>query len=224
MKKITLLSIIFLLIMAGCGSRPASTVSSLPALASEWNLVIDKDFKNLSEPWCDDVSYSFGRFYCQEGEFHIKNESAGNIATMTAGDFKNFKLEVLMRSLDNSGSYGVVFGVQDDAALYYLFRIRPSGQFQLIKWSQAQPDLVLIPWTDSPAINKGLVSNQLDVVVVGTQIRISINNEQVAELMDTNFAHGSVGPVATEQGHAVINSMKVWELNYRDGDLIHNLM
>ena len=95
MRKFALLSIIILVIMAGCGSIPASvsrpipSFSAMPALASEWNLVLDKDFKDTSEPWCDDESYPFGHFYCQQGEFNIEEKGEQNIATMTDGDFQN---------------------------------------------------------------------------------------------------------------------------------------
>jgi len=127
-----------------------------------------------------------------------------------------------MRSLDNTGSYGVVFRGQDEAALYYLFRIRPSGQFQLIKWSSNQPDIILFPWTDSPAINQGQEQNLLEVVALGAEISLLVNHQQLANIMDTSLARGSVGPVVTDQGHAIVSSMKVWELFFRDGDLIHN--
>ncbi len=129
-----------------------------------------------------------------------------------------------MRSIGEVGSYGIAFRGQDERDMYYVFRIRPGGQYQLIKWSPSQQDAVLIPWTDSTAIKKGQASNQLEVTALGSEISHSVNNEKMANIIDTSFAEGSVGPVATELGHAAVSTIKVWEILIRDGDFIHNRM
>jgi hypothetical protein len=218
MKRIILLFIALLFVTVGCQPKPAPKAESETEGPPFGNLVLDKEFNEPSEPWCDGGSYSFGDFYCQDGEFHIVNKGADNIATMTAGNFKDFRLLAQMRSVDESGSYGVAFRGQDASASYYIFRIRPEGQYQLIKWSPDKQDK-LIAWTDSTTIKKGQSLNQLEVIAQGTQISLSVNNEQLANIMDTSFADGSVGPVATEDGHAVVSMIKVWQL-YADGDLI----
>jgi hypothetical protein len=188
------------------------------------NLVINDDFGNPTEEWCESGQYSFGQFFCQEGEFHLINQGVGNIATMTDGNFKDFRLQAQMRSVGTAGSYGVAFRGQDAQAMYYIFRLRPVGQYQLIKWSPNQPDKILIPWTNSTAINKGEAVNQLEVCALDTQITLSVNNKQLANIMDLSFTRGSVGPVASEQGHAAVSTIKVWEILIRNGDLIKNRM
>jgi hypothetical protein len=224
MKKITLLLIAILCLTAGCQRMPTVNAVSVFDDKSIGNLVINDDFENPAEEWCESGLYSFGQSYCRDGELHLINQGVGNVTAMTDGNFKDFRLQVQMRSIGDSGSYGVEFRGQETLSSYYIFRIRPGGQYQLIKWSPSQPDTVLIPWTNSTVINKGQLPNLLEVTALGSQISLSVNNARLADIMDTSFTEGLVGPVASEQGHAAVSTMKVWEILIRNGDLIHNRM
>jgi hypothetical protein len=93
MKKIALLFIAVLIILTGCRAMPTVNTMSIFDDKSIGNLVINDDFKNPAEEWCEGGYSSFGQFYCQDGEFHLINKGVGNIATMTNGNFKNFRLE-----------------------------------------------------------------------------------------------------------------------------------
>jgi hypothetical protein len=89
--------------------------------------------------------------------------------------------------------------------------IHPDGKFQLIEWS---PDSIqtLIPWTESAAIKQGEATNWLQVIAQDTRLTLFVNDQQLASISDGTYKEGGAGPVALEEGHAVVSTIKVWEL------------
>jgi hypothetical protein len=125
-----------------------------------------------------------------------------------------------MRSIGNDGAYGVVFRGRSQPATFYIFQLRPTGRYQLIKWSQIpEQNEELIPWTTSDAIRKGDEPNELKVVAQGPVIALYVNDEKLAGITDNSLTGGEVGPVATHEGHAAVSYLKVWELPEATEDL-----
>lgn len=199
----------------GCASTPTPVPPTpTPTFESTLHLVIDKNFQNSKEQWCIARSFPFGNLYCQDGEFHAIAKGEGNVASPGGGDiFVDFVVETQMRIIGDSGAYGVEFRGQQGSSIptsFYIFQLRPSGQYQLIKWSQdPSQNAVLIPWTDSPAIKKGQSANLLRIMALGTQITLYANGDKLTNINDASFSRGFVGPVATEQGHIAVSSFKV---------------
>jgi hypothetical protein len=201
----------FLPFLTDCRSLPAIKNPVTPTPAGV--LVFDREFKDLSEPWCEESHYDFGDFFCQDGELHLVARGYGNIATSSAGDFKDFILQAQMRSIEKDGAYGVVFRGTSQPATFYIFQLKPTGHYQLIKWSQIQEQNgELIPWTASDAIRKDQNPNELKVIAQGPQITLYVNGEELADIIDTSLTSGEVGPVATQMGHAAVSYVKAWEL------------
>jgi len=207
MKKLLLLSIVIIIALISCQPRQSPSVAPTPV----GNPVIDKNFKDSAEPWCEPGSYDFGDFYCQGGELHLVNKGSGNIATENVGNYMNFILQVQMRLIGEKGDYGVVFRGSATPA-FYVFMIHPDGKFQLIIWGQSPNNTILIPWTESSAIKQGGATNLLEVIAQGTCLALFVNNKQLAGFTDNTFIEGVVGPVSLEEGHAAVSTTKVWEL------------
>jgi hypothetical protein len=198
-------------ITASCQEIPSATNATTPTPTGV--LISDREFKNSSESWCEKGTYEFGDFYCQDGELHLVAKGEGNIATLYDGDFKNFILLTQMRSIGNTGVYGVVFRGKHSPPTFYIFQLNLAGQYQLIKWSQTQDQNdILIPWTTSDAIKKDQATNELKVLAQESQITLYVNNQQLASIADKSLTNGVAGPVAAEQGHVAVSFVKVWEL------------
>jgi hypothetical protein len=216
MKKLLLFLIATLLLASGCQTASPTATVQTSDFFHPGTPAIDWNFQNPPDGWCNENVYSSGDFYCEDGEFHMINKGSGTITTMTTGNFHDFTLQAEMMIVDRSGFYGLAFRGDDAAANYYIFRIRPSGQFQLIKWSPMLLDTVLIPWTESDAIQKGRAWNLLEVSAIGNEITLSVNNKELTTINDSSFLQGSVGPVVTQQGHAILRSIKVWIIRIGD--------
>jgi hypothetical protein len=203
--------IVFLLLLASCQSLPATT--NPVAATPPGELVFDREFKDATAPWCAESHYVFGDFFCQDGEYHLVAKGEGNIATSSDGNFKDFILQARMRSVEKDGAYGLVFRGTSQPATFYIFQLRPAGEYQLIKWSQIQgQNGELIPWTASDAIRKDQNPNELKVVAQGPQITLYVNDEKLASFTDDSLTGGEVGPVATQNGHAAVSYLKAWQL------------
>ncbi len=211
MRKILLPWLITLLLLTSCQPVSSLNFRPTPDLSHVEKPVVDLDFTKPQPDWCTGGLFPYGEFYCETDEFHLVNKGTGNIATWTTGNFHDFTLQAEMYSTSNSGSYGIAFGGNEDAASYYIFRLRTDGKYQLIKWS---PDKVieLIPWTVSASIKTDKETNQLQVTVFRRQIKLSVNNHKLADLATDLTIRGSIGPVATEQGHAILKTLKVWNV------------
>ncbi len=215
--------LIALWILTSCQPVSSLDFRPTPDLSHVDKPVLDLDFTKPQPDWCAGGLFPFGEFYCEQDEFHLVHKGADNIAPWTTGDFHDFTLQADMHSTSKSGSYGIAFGADDKANKYYIFRVRTDGKYQLIKWSPSEL-VELIPWTKSSYINQGSDTNRLQVTVIRQQIKLSINNHKLANLTTTFTIHGSIGPVATEQGQAALKTLKVWNVYMLgEADYLQNL-
>lgn len=243
MKKTTLLLIAVLIVTVSCQSAPTlaptpvpSTPTQVPIVTSPpptptlpptrtptptpmprptGDLLYSRDFKYPAENYmCQESTSPYGKYYCQDGEYHAINIGGNNITAWRENSLQDFIAQAQIRAIGESGSVGLVFRGQTNPSRYYIFRIRPAGQFQLVKWPESLfLNPVIIPWTDSAAIKKGDVTNELEVFAQGTQITLRANGQQLASVADDYFPQGSLGPVATEGGHMAMSNIKVWALS-----------
>ncbi len=146
------------------------------------------------------------------GEFHLVNHavnpSGQRITPMGGGNFKNFMAQAAMRSVSQSGSYGMCFRANDQAL--YIFQVRPSGEYRLYFLMGTEVDLV--PWTRSPLLHRGGTLNLLQVSAPGSHITLYANGSKLASVEDARLSEGSIAVVAMEDGEAAASSLKVWKL------------
>lgn len=210
MTKLQLLAALCLIIgMTACQRQPdagAFAPSGPPSLTV--------DFAHAVGNWCKLRSEEWGDYYCMNGELnlmnHAVNPSGQRITPMGGGHFKNIMVQAAVRSVSQSGSYGIGFRGPLGPVCCYIFRVRPSGDFEL--FIAETEDVVLLPWTPSTAIRKGGTVNLLQVRAQGSRITLFANGVELASVENDVLSEGSVGIVASEDGQAAASRLEVWEL------------
>ena len=217
--KIRIIFLACMIVFAGsivsCQSIPPSasaTDNPTPTLASTPGSTVEPavaDYQHPEGNMCDAESYDFGDFYCKDGELHIVQKGLGSVAGWADGKYKNFMVQAQMRLSGEKGAYGVEFRAVDKA--FYVFEIHPDGKYQLIQWNSGRIT-VLIPWTAATAIKQGEAVNLLEVMAQGPRLTLFANGQQLASISDETFPEGGAGPIALEQGHTIIDTVKIWQL------------
>ncbi len=224
MQKLLMPLLIAALMLSSCQTVSSINFHPSPDLSQVDKPVLDLDFTKPQPDWCTRGIFPFGEFYCEQSEFHLIHKGTDSIATHTTGNFHDFTLQAEMHATSSSGSYGIAFGGDDQNTTYYVFRLRPSGEYQLIKWSANAPVNELIPWTKSTAVKPGQATNRLQVTVIRKEIKLSVNNQKLTNIAVDSFVRGSIGPVVTEAGHAVLKTLKVWNIYIiGEADYLQNL-
>jgi hypothetical protein len=89
-----------------------------------------------------------------------------------------------------NAAYGLLCHYQDDGN-YYRFRIAPDGSYTIDK-SVNKETSVLADWTKSNAIKQGVgETNQVHVICNANHLVLYINDNFVADVMDTSLSGGS---------------------------------
>lgn len=98
------------------------------------------------------------------------------------------------------GGYGIILRASDPSALngtnqsgsYYVFEVGDSGQIGI--WRRQDSRWIdLVPWTDSPAVNRDTGENELSVLAVGNALKFTVNGTEVANISDGTLQGGGVG-------------------------------
>jgi hypothetical protein len=170
--------------------------------------MVGADFTPTHE-WCLPV---LAQSYCQDGELHLlaTGSSPTYKSTGTSGTFRDFVMQVQMRSVIDSGAYGLAIRGQGNPRTFLIFGISTKGQYQVLKWSVGSPVTTVKPLTDSTAIKKGQATNLLQVIAQGQQIALSANGEQLVSITETTLTEGAVGLIVYEQGHVAASNLRVW--------------
>lgn len=217
MKHLWLI-IVFALLFAIAGCQQRLTEAHVFAPSGEPDHEVDFSHLDFSYPagnWCMVWSEAWGEYYCQDGELHLvnraENSSGQRITPMGGVDVnRNFQAETTIRSVSQSGAYGLEFRGPVGELCCYIFQVRPTGDFQF--FIAAPVDISLVPWTHSEAIRQGGAANVLQIRAQDNHFTLYANGKQLISVEDDTLSDGSLGVVATENGHAAISSLKVWKL------------
>jgi hypothetical protein len=92
---------------------------------------------------------------------------------------ERFQMQALLawQAGHGDGGYGLAWGIEDEQD-YLEFVVSPRGEFRIVLWHFNQPE-VIVPWTSSSAIYRGLALNLLEVRREGTDVYFFINSELV---------------------------------------------
>jgi hypothetical protein len=99
------------------------------------------------------------------------------------------------------GTYGLLFGLNDDASSYTTYRLDHRGRYSLQRVT-SNPDgsvtwETLVPWTQSPAVRAWAGINNLLVVRRATQLTLYANGQRLATVDVTGLpSQGRVGLIA----------------------------
>jgi hypothetical protein len=191
---------------------PTGTLTRTATPRPVGDLVFSQDFGDQSQGWCK-TNMPPTMLYCQDGELHFVVKGEGR-PTIGVGKYRNFILQVQVRFAGDTGFAGLLFrGTVGGPPSYYVFRISPTGQFQLAKWLQdTKQEIVLVNWSDSTSIKKAQASNLVEVIAQGAQITVLANGESLASVSDSTFPEGMIGLEVGSNAHGVFDNVKVWEL------------
>ncbi|HEX6484365.1 MAG TPA: protein kinase [Ktedonobacteraceae bacterium] len=128
--------------------------------------------------------------------------------------FSNFVYEVQVNMI--SGDYaGIIFCANKAQGTYYFFYIRPGGQYQLEIYSGDQSQGTLASGSSSAIITGLPSSNLLAVVVQNGNIRLYVNQTNIANVNDASYSGGQIGVFIgndTNSAEAIFSNARVWQL------------
>ncbi len=163
--------------------------------------------------WTNDGASCF--FAANGYHVHVAAPSQGNAGQLCKESdkaFQNVTITVQM-VLQRGYSGGLVFRLSNNQG--YFFEVGVAGNYQLRKWGA--PDILQV-WTNSPAIHRGLLSqNILQVIVHGNELLFYVNSMFLTLVQDAAYATGDVGFVSetdtTGPGEAVFSNLNVYASN-----------
>jgi hypothetical protein len=224
MKKLPCIFVILVMALIGCAPRLVRN----PVVISKEILLIDKNFNDAAEPWCSPQSDDLSDIFCQDGELHLIDKGNVGVSKLENGDYVNFKLQLQIRLVGANGAYGILFRRSvSPPNMAYVFEIHPDGKDRLFLAGQNQTNSVVIPWTESPAIQQGGVANLLGVTAQGNCLTLLVNGSTLTSFTEGHFyadkgrlqglnqnsyIYGEIGPVALEGGHVVVHQTRLWDL------------
>lgn len=119
-------------------------------------------------------------------------------------------LQARLRKGDPGGAWGLMFGIADErGSHWYSLAVSADGKFRL-----SDPRALLIPWTEEPAIRRGLgAENTLTVDVQGRTLTVFINGKRVGTAPATGDTRGSAGFYVGRPGaELIVTRLRVAEL------------
>lgn len=110
----------------------------------------------------------------------------------------------------------LLFRIDASTTKYYFFRVCQDGSYALFIYNPTGSNLLSSP--SSAAIHTGLnASNLVAVVAQGSTFDFYINHQEVDNITDITYSHGSIGVVAdgfpdNSPAEVVYSNAKVWKL------------
>lgn len=182
-------------ITAASTTTPTLAPSPTPAAtpSPQVALLYSDDFGDPSSGWSVSPSESGERGY-SHGEYYVLVKEPNRIQLGWSGrTFTDFRLEVDARKVagPDHNEFGVMVG-RRDGENFCMFVISSDGRYQAVKWLNGEW-VSLIPWNDSPHINRGPSANHLTLIVQGPNYSFYVNGEHLVDATDAGFAGGDIG-------------------------------
>ncbi len=182
------LALIVSMIILGACSGLSVPASSLPYTT---------DFADAGQ-WTQ-TSNRQADLYIQEGQLHIMIKQPDTLAWSAAGlALSDFTFEVDAAPLEgpDDNGYGLVVRRVDDDNFYSL-QISGDGYFIVQKRAKGQWINLTGDWQAGPAIHLGQQANHLRVTCQGNRLTFFVNDEQLTQVTDGEFARGDIGVIAS---------------------------
>lgn len=144
------------------------------------------DFSNPDSGW--PVSDDSSRKYAYTGgqyQIWVKNPSWRASSTSGAKAIDFTAAVSAHRASGTSGSYGLLFGINEDWSEYYEFRMGVS-QYRLQRCASGSC-AILKDWTSANAIRTGTGVNRTKVIRQGANITVYNNNQYLAKVVDNSY-------------------------------------
>jgi hypothetical protein len=177
-------------------TQPA-TPEALPTEAPpDPGLFFLDDFSDRNSGWRVDYAENFLLDYFQEG-YHILISKPEIVAAASLGvEFADVRVMVDARKIggDVDNYFGVLCRYQN-ADNYYASVISSDGYYAILRRTQGgAPEVISGDYfLESFVINQDHDLNLIEVSCVGSQIKLSVNGQQLSEVTDTTIPSGDVG-------------------------------
>jgi hypothetical protein len=207
------IALLSILILAAC--LPSDTAE--PTVEYQLGELIFQDNFDELGAW-ETFGFAETAFGVSEGVYNAISTGGGYITVANSEYVQgNVVMEVTTQqgSENNNNSYGIVCRAQAaNTTVAYYFLISGDGEYG-IRIGESTAIRVLVPWTESSAINQGQAQNTLRVVCIDDYLAFYINDQFIAEAWHDWLTVGSVGfTVNSQEGTLVAiqyDDLKIWE-------------
>ncbi len=175
-----------------------ATAPETAATGAEGSLafVLRDDFSDPDSGWPTQSSDpSRRRVGYVAGEYEIVKVAGGPEAPFVRGadEFGDFRYEIDLRLVaPTTDAYGFLDFRRQTDGRHYSFVVDPNDGTFLLEREEPGGRTPLVPWTRSPAIQRGAATNRLAVEARGREMALFINDSEVARLSDDALAEGTI--------------------------------
>ncbi len=207
MNKRTLFFIVstILFLMLAC-SNPVEVIESVAkegegtsSDSSANDVLFQDDFSQTDSGW-DRTSDSFLTTDYLDGRYQILINDTNFYGWANPGKVfsdTRIKTEAEMVNGATDTEYGIICRYKD-VKNFYVGLISADGYYAIIKNKNGKFELVGMDYMqDSPKINLGLSTNQLQFDCIDDTLTLYANGEILAEVKDSDFPNGDVGLIAS---------------------------
>jgi hypothetical protein len=179
---------------------PTSTlVEGEQASGSGDGQVVIEDFSDIESGWMRIITNEGGADY-GNGGYQIFIQKSNHTLWVTSGNnFTNVRVEVdaVLLAGGEDNNFGVICRYQNDENFYALV-ISSDGYFSIRKRYQggALETIIGDSFQFSEKIKLGKKNNLIAAECVGSQIKLFVNGEKIAETTDGDIPFGDVGIIA----------------------------
>lgn len=191
------------LAMSACApaaSRPAPA-GDLPNI-SRWPLEIEETFADGAGNGFSLFSQSYGQMDQSGGNLCMILTQPGRYNWASQGDYTDYAIDVVVTSLSEGASGGLVYRAATAEASFYAFEINSSGEYRIARLDPGRSNgltpavpawAALVDWKKSAHIKRSPERNQLTVIAAGEEFWFFINREVVTSLQDEALSYGGAG-------------------------------
>ncbi|HKZ70224.1 MAG TPA: hypothetical protein VJ020_09095 [Anaerolineales bacterium] len=134
-----------------------------------------------------------------EGEYQIQVFTSNiNVWSVNGQKFADVKIDVNARTAAGSenNTFGVVCRHRDDSNFYF-FAISADGYYAIGKVKEGAMELISSQvYEPSDKIHTGQDLNHIAATCLGESLTLSVNDAQIAQAADPDFADGKIGLIA----------------------------
>ncbi len=170
-------------------------------LNAPWSLPHYDDFSDPASGW-ETGEWDVGFASYGDGFYQVKSTSNGYFMWGEPYmDFGDVIVEVDATQVsgpeNNNTGYGVMCRCvpSDGGCTGYVMEISGDGYFTIQK-SDGGDYYALVDWQESDAINQGAEGNHIRAECIGSNLRLMVNDQLLAEIQDTTYPSGDIGLVA----------------------------
>lgn len=212
------------LALSACAPSPSrpQPAGELPNI-SRWPLEIEETFDSGAGNGFTLFSESYGQMDQSGGNLCLLLTEAQRYNWAVQGDYTDYAMDVVITSLSEGATGGLVFRAAQAELSLYAFEINAQGEYRIARLHPGAPNGLtpavpawqpIVDWTKSKAIKNGAERNQLTVIAAGEEFWFFINREALISLQDEALSYGGVGVLVqsgeTANASACFDDFKVF--------------